>query len=145
MEDPTDPRPLRILVVDDDAFTLELMRDMLDLAGMSEPECTIATEADPARGLEVLAALKPDLLICDLSMPGLDGIEFLNEAARTRFAGHVMLLSGMDGGVRRAAERLASAQGLKVLGAYRKPIELNELRAALAPVLLGLPKPPVPA
>lgn len=128
---------LRILVVDDDRFTLELMRDMLDLAGFGVPACEVFTEADPRQGLATLAATAPHLLICDLSMPGLDGIEFLHEAARLRYQGTVMLLSGMDASVRRAAERLARAQGLTVLGAWRKPIELAELRAALAP--LGTP------
>ena len=130
---PRATRPLHVLVVDDDVFTLDLMRDMLEMAGLAGPGCVILTESDPARGLRTLAEQAPELLICDLSMPGLDGIEFLNEAARHRYQGTVMLLSGMDSGVRRAAERLARAQGLDVLGAYRKPIDLAELRAAVAP------------
>lgn len=135
VNDSTTSEPaLRILVVDDDRFTLDLMRDMLELAGLGAPECVVLTESDPFRGLATLAATAPDLLICDLSMPGMDGIEFLHRAALDGFPGAVMLLSGMDHSVRRAAERLASAQGLKVLGAYRKPIELAELRLALEPL-----------
>jgi CheY-like chemotaxis protein len=125
-------RGLCVLVVDDDPFILALMRDMLELAGLDRPGCVILTESDPGRGLERLTAARPDLLICDLSMPDMDGIELLAAAATKGFAGAVLLLSGMDLSVRKAAERLARAQGLHVVGAFGKPIELDDLRRALA-------------
>jgi CheY-like chemotaxis protein len=115
-----------ILVVDDDPFMLELMRDMLETIG----GFTVRTESSARAGLAALAQ-QPDLLICDLSMPDVDGIEFLNAAAEARYAGSVLLLSGMAPEVLGAAERLAAAQGLDVLGAYGKPIAMADLRTAL--------------
>ena len=122
------PCPLRVLLLDDDNFTLEILADMLDELGGFEVLC----ESDARRALLTLAADRPAILICDLSMPDMDGIEFMRAAAEAGFRGSVMLLSGMDAGVRRAAERLARANGLNVLGAWQKPISAADLRTALA-------------
>ena len=121
-------RPLRVLLLDDDNFALEVMADMLASVGSFEVLC----ETDAKRALSTLATKRPGLLICDLSMPDMDGIEFMQAAAEAGFQGSVMLLTGMDTGVRRSAERLARAHGLKVLGAWQKPISTPDLLSALA-------------
>lgn len=123
--------PLSVLLLDDDTFMLSLLADMLADLG----DCEVRCESDAKRALQSLAGNAPGLLVCDLSMPDMDGIEFLHAAAEAGFRGSVMLLSGMDVGVRRSAERLARAHGLHVLGAYKKPISQDELSAALAPLL----------
>jgi CheY-like chemotaxis protein len=134
----TDPSPstanralLRVLLLDDDTFMLSLLEDMLAELGNFEVLC----ESDAKSALRRLATDAPGLLVCDLSMPDMDGIEFLHAAAEAGFRGHVMLLSGMDSGVRRSAERLAKAHGLQVLGAYKKPISQAELQDALTTLL----------
>ena len=129
------PACLRVLLLDDDSFMLELLHEMLKEVGNFE----VFLETAAKRALATLASASPDLLICDLSMPDMDGIEFMHAAADAGFSGCVMLLSGMDAGVRKAAERLARAHGLRVLGAYKKPISQAELRAALAPLIAGEP------
>jgi len=121
-------RLLRVLLLDDDNFALEIMADMLADIGSFD----VLRETDARHALSTLASARPGLLICDLSMPDMDGIEFMQAAAEAGFQGSVMLLSGMDPGVRRAAERLARAHGLKVLGAWQKPISGPDLRVALA-------------
>ena len=128
------PRAMHILLLDDDSFMLELLADMLADLG----HAAVRSETDARSALASLAGAAPDLLICDLSMPDMDGIEFMQAAGAAGFAGSVMLLSGMDAGVRRAAERLARAHGLRVLGAFTKPISMEDMAAALA----LLPAPP---
>ncbi|WP_338767222.1 response regulator [Massilia sp. METH4] len=118
---------LRILLLDDDAFMLDMLSDMI--AGLGYANVHAATDARSA--LKVLPTFKPDLLVCDLSMPEMDGIEFLRAVAERGFAGGVILLSGMDSGILRAAETLAMAQGLTIVGACSKPLS----RAALADLL----------
>ena len=129
----TDPFPsagarLRVLLLDDDTFMLDVLADLLAELGNFE----VRSETRARRALESLVREPPGLLLCDLSMPEMDGIEFMNAAAEAGFRGAVILLSGMDSGVRRSAERLAKAHGLNVLGAYKKPISTAQLRAALA-------------
>lgn len=125
--------PVGVLLLDDDPFMLNVLADMLgELGGFA-----VHAETTAQGALAWLARAAPGLLICDLSMPDVDGIEFLQAAAAAGFGGSVMLLSGMDAGVRHAAEHLARAHGLKVIGAYKKPISLAQLDAALSPLLQG--------
>jgi CheY-like chemotaxis protein len=120
--------PLRILLLDDDPFMLSLLADMLEDLG----QLNVRSESDARQALLALPQFRPDLLICDLSMPDMDGIEFLRLAAHSQFGGSVMLLSGMDAGILKAAETLAMAQGLTILGACKKPVAVNELADLLA-------------
>ncbi|MGZ8289648.1 MAG: response regulator [Telluria sp.] len=121
----------RVLLLDDDPFMLEMLQDMLDELGSFD----VVGETCARRALRVLSAGVPELLICDLSMPDMDGIEFLQEAALAGFKGGVVLLSGLDAGVRHAAERLALAHGLRVLGSFKKPASLDTLRLVVHPFL----------
>lgn len=135
------PAPaLRVLLLDDDSFMLALLEDMLedlgedlgDDAGNKRGGIAVAGAASAQAALARLAEATPDLLICDLSMPDMDGIEFLRLLAQRGFGGAVLLLSGMDSGLLRAAERLAMAQGLTILGACSKPVAPAELGRMVA-------------
>ncbi|GGB97415.1 response regulator [Pseudoduganella buxea] len=119
---------LKILLLDDDAFMLELLTDIVNGLGYDN----VHGESDARQALTVLPAFQPELLVCDLSMPEMDGIEFLRAAAEIHFRGTVILLSGMDSGILRAAETLAMAQGLTILGACTKPVARAELADLLA-------------
>ena len=119
---------LRILLLDDDAFMLEMLQDMVEGLGYTHVHC----EMDARRALKALPQFRPELLVCDLSMPEMDGIEFLRAVAEQHYAGSVILLSGMDSGILRAAETLAMAQGLTILGACSKPLSAARLADLLA-------------
>jgi CheY-like chemotaxis protein len=122
---PPPPPPLRsVLLLDDDRLMLEMLTDMLGTLG----PFLVFAETDARRALSTLQACAPDLLLCDLALPDMDGVEFLQAAARQRFAGAVVLLSGMDEGVREAAAALARTLGLRVAGAFCKPLSIDQLR-----------------
>ena len=119
--------PRRVLLLDDDRFMLDVLRDMLDSLGAFE----VHAEIDARRALDELPRRAPDLVICDLAMPDMDGIEFLQAAAGQGFRGRVILLSALEDGVRNAATELARALGLQVAGAFRKPVAAEQLRLAV--------------
>lgn len=134
MQPPSSPAPLakprRVLLLDDDRFMLDVLRDMfsvLDTSGSFE----IHAELDARRALAALPRHAPELLVCDLAMPEMDGIEFLQAAAVQGFSGRVILVSALEDGVRNAATELARALGLRVAGAFRKPLGIEQLRRAV--------------
>lgn len=121
------PAPLRVLVLDDDLLLLEVMHEMLVACG----PCEVVLESDARQALARFDEAMPDVLICDLMLPDMDGIEFLQAAASLGYHGKVILLSALDDGVRKAAEELARAIGLRVVGSFRKPLAREQLRDAL--------------
>ncbi|TFW21521.1 response regulator [Duganella callida] len=114
---------MRILLLDDDAFMLELLADMITELGPH----TVLRETDGRRALIELRLRPPELVICDLSMPVMDGIDFLRLAAVQQYRGCMVLLSGIDSAVLRTASRLAEAQGLVILDALAKPLGAETL------------------
>jgi two-component system, cell cycle response regulator DivK len=62
----------RILVVEDNPLNLKLVRDVLEYAGYEVVDAGTGEE-----GLEVAARVRPDLVLMDLQLPGIDGTEAL--------------------------------------------------------------------
>lgn len=122
-----DWRQLKVVAVDDDPFTLKLLGHQLSQLGFgSVVTCTGATEA-----LQLISAgeAEPvDLVITDLQMPGMDGIEFVRHLVECGYQGHLLLLSGEDEWTVQAAARLAKTRNLKLLGYLTKPVGLDLLR-----------------
>ncbi len=120
------------LVVDDDSFSQELMSEMLMALGVGD----VRTASSGRIALRTLASMPrlPDVLICDVFMPDMDGIEFLSELAKQSYQGGVILVSGMDISMMAIAKDVAIADGLKLLGAYAKPVPQAVLAQALLQV-----------
>jgi EAL domain-containing protein (putative c-di-GMP-specific phosphodiesterase class I)/CheY-like chemotaxis protein len=131
---PADPlrgmvRRPRILLVDDDAFLLELQTRMLHDMGYTQT--SLATS-----GVEALIQLEHDphsaeLILCDLGMPDMDGIEFLQKLNQSPFRGSVILLSGESIRVMHSVQKLLGGGALRILGALTKPANREALRALL--------------
>lgn len=117
----------RVLLVEDDpAFAR--------LAGIALSECKVASvarAADAADGLKLLQRQAWDLLICDLSLPGKDGISFLKEVSQLPEPPPVVILSGADSALISAVEKLCRATGLVILAALQKPLDLDSLKVLL--------------
>jgi CheY-like chemotaxis protein len=121
---------LTVLVIDDDEFSREILREMLAADGIF----SVHMATDGHSGLAALADMvcAPDVLICDVYMPNMDGIELVTELGRRRYSGGIILLSGVDGQVLAAARTIAIANGLNVLGAFNKPPSSELLLQAMA-------------
>jgi putative two-component system response regulator len=107
----------RVLVVDDEPYIRELIERCLELEGY---ECETAASAQAA--LDLLATRSYKLLVSDIHMPGISGMELL-ATVRSRYPElAVLMVTGVD-------DRTVAIQALK-LGAYGyliKPFDLNEL------------------
>lgn len=91
-----DPKSrLRVLIVEDDENTRELYRCQLEEWDLAV-DCTFMPSAIEA--LMDIASMRPDLLITDLSMPGVDGIEMLKALKRNQTLAdmQIIVISGLS-------------------------------------------------
>ena len=120
----------RVLVIDDDPLQLEIIKDYLYRRGVLEVICA-SDSLIAARMLRASDREPLNLVITDIHMPGLDGIELLSIMDATRPGLPIVLISGAGQEQILSARILAVSYGLNVLGALKKPIEDSELDAAL--------------
>jgi EAL domain-containing protein (putative c-di-GMP-specific phosphodiesterase class I)/ActR/RegA family two-component response regulator len=121
-----------ILLVDDDAFMLGLQSHMLRSMGYAR----IASLGSARAALELLYSPAAqdqqfDVIVCDLNMPEMDGIEFLQALNAADFVGGVILLSGEGARIMHTVQKLLSGRGMRILGALEKPAKPDALRALL--------------
>jgi DNA-binding NarL/FixJ family response regulator len=87
--------PVRVLTVDDQPVFLEAARALID----STPGFTLAGEAaSGAAALEEVERLEPDMVLLDVRMPGLGGIETARRLAASHPHTVVVLVTGHDAG-----------------------------------------------
>jgi len=95
--------PYRILIIDDEPHMARLASYVLQTAGYD-----VLTAEDGRDGLEKLAQFKPDLVVCDITMPEMDGFEVvrtLRADPRWRHLPVIMLTArGQEQDVQRAQE-----------------------------------------
>jgi len=123
-----------ILVVDDEPKIVELARDYLEHAGFA-----VRTAADGRAALEVAQREHPDLMVLDLGLPGLDGLDVTREIRRDSNVPVIMLTARDD--------ELDKLLGLE-LGAddyLTKPFSPRELVARVRAVLRRADASAVPA
>jgi two-component system, NtrC family, response regulator HydG len=111
----------RILIVDDDAVGRYTLRGLLEEEGLAVEEA-----ADGQAALEVIGRGEFDLVISDLRMPRLDGMELLRRAQTLTPPPRIVMLTA-HGSERHAVEAMK-------LGAYdyfRKPFEVDEVLAVV--------------
>jgi PAS domain S-box-containing protein len=122
-------RRRRVLVIDDEPLLARAARDVL----MPPHEVDTALGAGPA--LDLLAAGDFDAILCDVMMPGMDGLALHAEIAR-RWPGREKRILFMTGGV--FDDRLAAALGRVGQPLIHKPFDWGELLAAIDQVARDL-------
>lgn len=120
----------RALLIDDDKFMLTVLRDMLRELGV----VGITTAADGASGIAAFDRLKPapELVVCDLNMPGSDGFQFMEHLGARGYLGGIVLVSGMDARTLSSASLMAKFHRLNILATLNKPVDETDLKMALA-------------
>jgi EAL domain-containing protein (putative c-di-GMP-specific phosphodiesterase class I)/ActR/RegA family two-component response regulator len=120
----------RMLVVDDDRGARTLARRVLENLGVAH----VDEAADGAAALACFddARAVPDVVLCDLEMRPMDGIELLRHLAERSVRAALILLGDSDERMLSAVEHLAGRQGLTVLGGLRKPVTPDAIARLLA-------------
>lgn len=116
----------RILILDDDSFILQTTAFMLRQLGYQD--VTAVEQAKQALDLLADKDQSIDIILCDLNMPGMDGIEFLHRLGEINFSGGIVLISGEDERTLSTAGSLAAGYDLTYLGSIAKPLSHQKLR-----------------
>ena len=118
----------RILVVDDDIEICSILQEFLTSKGYE-----VSTAWDGANALQQVKAVKPHIILLDVTMPGMDGIAILQEIKRIDSTAGVIMITGIKD------EYLA--RRAITLGAYEyitKPIDLNYLELVVMVKIVDL-------
>ena len=119
-------RPLRILAVDDSPTFLDLVVSMLREDGEIE---VVGVAGSGREALERVAELGPDLVLMDLAMPGMDGLEAARHLAAAPRRPRVVIMTTHAEEAYRAAALRAGADGF---------LRKSELVDQLLPLIRGL-------
>jgi DNA-binding NarL/FixJ family response regulator len=123
------PAPIRVLLVDDHAMVRRGMRDFLSLHDDLE---IVGEAADGAAAIEQAAALRPDVVVMDLLMPGLDGIDATVRIKATNPDVEIVAITSFVEEARIVAALEAGASGFLL-----KDAEADELAAAIRAAASG--------
>lgn len=118
-----------VLVVEDHEFQRRTMLQILANLGVGH----LLEAADGEEALSVMHTCPPDVVLCDLDMPGMDGVAFFGHLAARDSDAALIIASGLEEGVVRDAETTASDLGLRILGVVRKPLTARRLLELFVP------------
>jgi DNA-binding NarL/FixJ family response regulator len=125
------PASIRLVLADDHAVLRAGLANVLNF----EPGFQVVAEADDGPGaIEVWRQHRPDVLLLDLSMPGIDGIETLLRLKREFPAARVLVLTSSE-----APEDVRHALDAGATGYVTKTVRRTELVAAIRSVHAGQP------
>ncbi len=116
----------RVLIVDDDQRICRIIKRVADSIGV-EAITTDKSEYFISAYLEY----EPNVILMDLQMPHIDGVELLRFLAENNSSSAIVLISGMDKSVIETSVNLGLSLGLNMAGSLRKPIDIDDARSML--------------
>jgi DNA-binding NarL/FixJ family response regulator len=84
------PNPMRVLIVDDEPLFLEMVQVLLESEGLE----VVGMAADGKRAVELAVSLDPDVVVMDVSMPVMNGIDATREIRERNPGACVLILTG---------------------------------------------------
>lgn len=117
-----------VLIVDDDAGFIQMMTETLDVS-----RYTVTSASNGEEGLEKMKLFKPDIILLDIMMPKMSGMEFLKKVNATYGEGktHVLITSNIS-----SLEQISEGVALGICGYVVKSNEsLQSIIAIMDKVL----------
>lgn len=122
--------PVRILIIDDHEVVRKGIRLIL---GDARPSWEICGEAsNGVEGIDAAARLKPDIVLLDITMPGMSGLEAASHISGRRVAGPILFFTMHESG-----ELASEAKRVGARGYVRKSDAARHLVKAIEAVLAG--------
>src|SRR5258708_26902953 len=115
----------RILLIDDDRVVVEIVSVLAKAMGLN---CDVTRSAE---SFFDLITPETSLILLDLVMPEMDGIEILRLLGKRQCKARIVLMSGINIRVIETAKKLAQNLGLSVVGHLQKPFPLSQLKDIL--------------
>jgi len=121
---------LSVMVVEDHNFQRRVALRLLEELGLTR----LSEASDGIAALAALerAAAPPDVVLVDLDLPEMDGIEFIGHVASRKLARAIALASALDPALLNTVQGMARAYGLRVLGVIEKPLTAAKLAETLS-------------
>jgi len=116
-----------VYLIDDEAEMVELLTEVIGLIGLETEGFTQASVFFD----QVKIFATGSVLILDLNMPEMDGIEVMRRLAGMENPPALILVSGHDAGVLHSAEKLCEAHKLELIASLGKPLPLDAVRSLL--------------
>lgn len=123
----------KVFIIDDDVQIAELLTTAIQSFGL------VAECYNSAHDFFEVPVDNIDIIMLDLNMPDMDGIEVIRALAITGCKARVILISGHDVGVLHSAEQLAQAHALKVVASLTKPIRMHDLKKLILDLAIEAP------
>lgn len=118
-----------ILLIEDNALNMELARDLLEVAGY---EVITATSAE--EGLEIVRRQRPALVLMDIGLPGMDGLDATRQIKADPTTTHIPVVAVTAHAMKGDAERALEAG---CAGHLTKPLDTREFARTVAGYLAG--------
>jgi len=116
---------LKLLIIDDEIDFAMFVADVADDMGFE-----VISAHDP-KEFANLYSEDISIIILDLFMPGIDGIEILRHLVEYNSSASIIFMSGKDSSVLQSAQKIAEQQGVNVLGLLSKPFLAEQLENVL--------------
>lgn len=121
---------MNILLIEDHDFQRQVLATQL--AHLIDPNYDqIHCAANGIDALAIMQNYQPQLLLCDLNMPQMDGISFLGHLAEQQFSGQIIITSALGAEVLNSVNKMCKNYGLNLLGTLVKPTHLDQLKQLL--------------
>lgn len=125
--------PKTVLLIDDDTLFLAIAADFLRSKALVDTHS--ASNGQEAIRLLTGPARNADLIVCDLNMPDVDGIELIDELGTMSCRVPLIIVTGALPAVSVSAEIIARGYALNLIATLRKPVSYDALWACAAAVL----------